>query len=298
MFNLEKPTIMKTVKDGYEDRKIEELLNPKYTPECRIIFATTPRGRIKNIRRYVRFGGVAAAIVIVAAIGIKSLFMEEIKAMPSPLASVEKALQEFGNLQSICVKFKLKNPLSDYGYPTKDYEQTGGYTSGTLYYLQQEEKGYMRIEWNDERKTTHISDGENETLMQGQDSLGEIVTKKARPLPDIIKFTDKKSIMEIKPEQIKTMTVFKSTGKIIIELLVPKRKGKFVLTFVAVPGKKGGTMKNVTEKIDKEEQNLLLVKASIIMGSDETEEVIFETESIEYNYPITKEQILNTSRLK
>lgn len=298
MFNLEKQKIMKTVENGYENKKVEELLTPKYAPECKIKFTAAHHSRIKNILRYARFGGVAAAIVIVAALGIKSLFMEEIKAMPSPLASVEKALQEFGNLQSICVKFKLKNPLSDYGYPTDAYEQTDGYTSGTLYYLKQEERNYMRIEWNDERNTTHISDGQNETLMQGEGSLGEIVTKKARPLPDIIKFTDKKSIMEIKPEQIQSMTVFKSTGKIIMELLIPKKKGKFVLTFVTMPAKRGGAMKNVADKTDTDEQSLLLTKASMIMGSGETEEVIFETDSIGYNYPITKEQILNTSRLK
>lgn len=286
---------MNTIDNDYETKKVEELLTPKFTPECKVKFTVEHRRRIKPcILRYARIGGVAAACVLAVAIGIKGLLVEEVKAMPSPVAMVERALQEFGNLQSICVKFKLKNPLSDYGYPTGAHELTDGYTCGTLYYLKQNEKNYMRIEWDDESNTTHISDGENETLMQGGVSLGEISSKKARPLPDIIKFTDKKSIMEIVPEQIHAMTVFNSTGQIIMELRIPDKKGEFVLTFASIPKQgEAGTI-----DVDNENQDLRLTKASMITGSGETEEIILETDAIEYNYPITKEQIFSTVRLQ
>lgn len=289
---------MKTVDNDFENKKVEELLSPKHAPECKVRFVTAHRNKTKLMLRYARIGGIAAAFVIAVAIGIKSVFVEEAKAMPSPLTSIEKSLQEFYNLQSIRIKFKAHNPLSDYGYPTEGCERTDGYTSGTLYYLKQKERSYMRIEWDDEKNTTHISDGENERLMQGEEEMGEIISKKARSLPDIIKFTDKKNIMNIKPEQIQAITVFKSTGQIIIELRMPERKGKFVLTFTATPKEGKATIKDVVIEKDGEEKGLLLTKAIIITGCDETEEVIFETDSIEYNFPITKELILSTSRLQ
>lgn len=278
-----------------ENKKVEQLLTPKHSPQCRANFSV-PTGNRKIMQRCIRISGIAALLVI-AVIITKNFLVEEAKAVPSPLASIERALQELAQLQSMRVEFRANVLFSDYGLPASSDEQEELFKNGTLYYLTQNGKSYLRIEWDDKEKTTHLSDGVNETVWQGGK---KVLEKKGniRVLPDLMEIVNSHAVSKITPENIQSITVFQSSKRMEMKVSVPRSNEMFVLTFAIVPEEKGINVPELYVDKNNKEQSLLLEKAVLKRVNGAEEDTILETLSITYNYPVTREAIMDTLRLQ
>lgn len=241
---------MKTQDINNSDRefeKVAEMLTPKFVRKNEFSF-TRPQNRFKKIMWTV--GGVAAMLVIVLTLAIKSI---------TPVSAAEvinDALVRLSNAKSVKADFALR------GVKTTDDEiytpdPAGDMIYGTLYILVKDDKIYNRVDWHDDEKNSIIYNGTEYLHING----GKIVNRHPSQFShEIFSITNLKSIEGMKDNLIKDADI--TTGDNIITV---KLRGKDILTYTG----------------EFNRNNKQLIKASVMAaGQDGKEKVMLETKSI------------------
>ena len=129
------------------DRRVEQLLTPRFAPSAEELRLPIPRPRRSPVwLNMLRIAGVVAAIVV----GL-FIFMEPTnEATAKTNEIIADALDALQNSDAFSVDFRMKATINNNGDETEYYkcDPNGEDIDGTLTLLKSEGKEYMRIEWS------------------------------------------------------------------------------------------------------------------------------------------------------
>ncbi|MBR6647884.1 MAG: hypothetical protein IKL29_00715 [Bacteroidaceae bacterium] len=260
-----------------EEKRVEQLLTPKYAPKCKVQFTVSKKRREINIRRGIRLAGIAAILSIVVVIGLRGIASEEMHAAVPANEWLEQALQQLQKRSSMIIEYRTSERIN-IGLPQKGNSMI----DGKLTFLRDNSTTYMREEYDDEYKTVAIYSKDSLYLWQN----GELQKKIIMPMrPARYEFLFINSIdkfiegdtLKCDAEDVKSITVLQKEKKIIIET-EPFADVACFLTFVAT-----------TATANELEHIRLALKDE--MGETHT---YLESTKILHNPPITKEAVLKT----
>ncbi|MBR3886944.1 MAG: hypothetical protein IKJ21_05035 [Alistipes sp.] len=129
------------------DRRVEQLLSPRFAPSVEEIKLPTPRHRKSPVwLNMLRFGAVAAVIVV----GLFLMFEPTNEATAKTSEVIAEALDALQNADAFSVDFRMKATINNNGDKTEYYkcDPNGEDVEGTLTLLKSGGKEYMRIEWS------------------------------------------------------------------------------------------------------------------------------------------------------
>ncbi|MBQ7963827.1 MAG: hypothetical protein IJ288_04570 [Alistipes sp.] len=129
------------------DRRVEQLLSPRFAPSAEEVKLPTPRPRKSPVwLNMLRIGGVAAAIIVGILFVIEPT--NEVTAKTSEV--IAEALDALQNADAFSVDFRMKATINHNGDETEYYkcDPNGEDIEGTLTLLKSSGKEYMRIEWS------------------------------------------------------------------------------------------------------------------------------------------------------
>lgn len=129
------------------DRRVEQLLSPRFAPSAEEIKLPTPRPRKSPVwLNMLRFGAVAAVIVV----GLFLMFEPTNEATARTSEVIAEALDALQNADAFSVDFRMKATINNNGDKTEYYkcDPNGEDIDGTLTLLKSSGKEYMRIEWS------------------------------------------------------------------------------------------------------------------------------------------------------
>ncbi len=129
------------------DRRVEQLLTPRFAPSAEELKLPTPRPRKSPIwLNMLRFGAVAAVIVV----GLFLMFEPTNEAIAKTSEVIADALDALQNADAFSVDFRMKVTENNNGDKTEYYkcDPNGKDIDGTLTMLKSGDKEYMRIEWS------------------------------------------------------------------------------------------------------------------------------------------------------
>ncbi len=129
------------------DRRVEQLLSPRFAPSVEEIKLPTPRPRKSPVwLNMLRFGAVAAVIVV----GLFLMFEPTNEATAKTSEVIAEALDALQNADAFSVDFRMKATINHNGDETEYYkcDPNGEDIEGTLTLLKSSGKEYMRIEWS------------------------------------------------------------------------------------------------------------------------------------------------------
>ena len=129
------------------DRRVEQLLTPRFAPSAKEVKLPTPRPRKSPVwLNILRIGGVAAAIIVGILFVIEPT--NEVTAKTSEV--IAEALDALQNADAFSVDFRMKATINNNGDETEYYkcDPNGEDIDGTLTMLKSSGKEYMRIEWS------------------------------------------------------------------------------------------------------------------------------------------------------
>ena len=129
------------------DRRVEQLLSPRFAPSVEEIKLPTPRPRKSPVwLNMLRFGAVAAVIVV----GLFLMFEPTNEATAKTSEIIAEALDALQNTDAFSVDFRMKATINHNGDKTEYYkcDPNGEDVEGTLTLLKSSGKEYMRIEWS------------------------------------------------------------------------------------------------------------------------------------------------------
>mgnify|MGYP003296733947 CR=1 FL=1 len=129
------------------DRRVEQLLSPRFAPSAEEIKLSKPKRPARRIwLNMLRIGGVAAAIIVGILFVIEPT--NEVTAKTSEV--IAEALDALQNADAFSVDFRMKATINHNGDKTEYYkcDPNGEDIEGTLTLLKSSGKEYMRIEWS------------------------------------------------------------------------------------------------------------------------------------------------------
>jgi hypothetical protein len=129
------------------DRRVEQLLTPRFAPSAEELKLPTPRPRKSPIwLNMLRIGGVAAAIIV----GLFIVMEPANEATAKTSEVIADALDALQNADAFSVDFRMKATINNNGDETEYYkcDPNGKDIDGTLTLLKSGDKEYMRIEWS------------------------------------------------------------------------------------------------------------------------------------------------------
>ncbi len=142
---------MKTENKDYfqeVDRHVEQLLTPRFAPSAEEIKLSKPKRPAQRIwLNVLRFGTVAAAIVVGLFIMFEPTNEATAKSSEQTIAEALAALQE---AETIRVEFRAKVIEGSDSIEPYTIARDGEVINGVLTILKSEDKEYMRVEWGDE----------------------------------------------------------------------------------------------------------------------------------------------------
>lgn len=130
-----------------QDRRVEQLLTPRFAPSAEEI--KLPTRPVTSKRRMwlnvLRIGAAAAVIVV----GLFLMFEPTNEATARTSEIIAEALDALQNSDAFSVDFRMKATINNNGDETEYYkcDPNGKDIDGTLTLLKSGDKEYMRIEW-------------------------------------------------------------------------------------------------------------------------------------------------------
>ena len=131
-----------------QDRRVEQLLTPRFAPSAEEI--KLPTRPVTSKRRMwlnvLRIGAAAAVIVV----GLFLMFEPTNEATARTSEIIAEALDALQNSDAFSVDFRMKATINNNGDETEYYkcDPNGQDIEGTLTLLKSGDKEYMRIEWS------------------------------------------------------------------------------------------------------------------------------------------------------
>ena len=129
------------------DRRVEQLLTPRFSPSAEEIKLSKPKRPARRIwLNALRFGAVAAVIVL----GLFLMFEPTNEATAKTSEVIADALDALQNADAFSVDFRMKATINNNGDETEYYkcDPNGEDIDGTLTLLKSSGREYMRIEWS------------------------------------------------------------------------------------------------------------------------------------------------------
>ena len=129
------------------DRRVEQLLTPRFAPSVEEIKLSKPKRPARRIwLNALRFGAVAAVIVV----GLFLMLEPTNEATARTSEVIAEALDALQNSDALSVDFRMKATINNNGDETEYYkcDPNGEDIDGTLTLLKSSGKEYMRIEWS------------------------------------------------------------------------------------------------------------------------------------------------------
>ena len=128
------------------DRRVEQLLTPRFAPSVEEIKLSKPKRPARRIwLNALRFGAVAAVVV-----GLFLMLEPTNEATARTSEVIAEALDALQNADAFSVDFRMKATINNNGDETEYYkcDPNGEDIDGTLTLLKSSGKEYMRIEWS------------------------------------------------------------------------------------------------------------------------------------------------------
>ena len=129
------------------DRRVEQLLTPRFAPSVEEIKLSKPKRPARRIwLNALRYGAVAAVIVV----GLFLMLEPTNEATARTSEVIADALDALQNADALSVDFRMKATINNNGDETEYYkcDPNGEDIDGTLTLLKSSGKEYMRIEWS------------------------------------------------------------------------------------------------------------------------------------------------------
>ncbi len=253
------------------DQRVEQLLTPRFAPSAEEIrLSTTPRGKSPVWLNMLRIAGVAAAIIVGLFIVLEPT--NEVIAKTNEV--IADALDALQNSDAFSVDFTMKATENNNGDETEYYkcDPNGEDIDGTLTLLKSGDKEYMRIEWSS--GVVQLFDEGNMRYKMWQN--GELKCDMERStfvfkLLELASLGGAKAIIKMADV---SMNIEESGDNIIVKALNEDKDVELEGVFSRTNGE------------------LLECGARTHIGNDEWVKVL--SAKIEYNYPVTVEQITAT----
>ena len=128
------------------DHRVEQLLSPRFTPSAEEVKLAKPKHSTRRIwLNALRIGSVAAVVV-----GLFLMFKPTNEATAKTSEVIAEALDALQNSDAISVDFRMKATPNDNGDDTEYYkcDPNGEDIKGTLTLLKSGDNEYMRIDWS------------------------------------------------------------------------------------------------------------------------------------------------------
>ena len=129
------------------DRRVEQLLTPRFAPSADEIKLAKPKHPARRIwLNALRIAGVAAVVVV----GLFLMFKPTNEATAKTSEVIAEALDALQNSDAISVDFRMKATINHNGDETEYYkcDPNGEDIEGTLTLLKSGDNEYMRIDWS------------------------------------------------------------------------------------------------------------------------------------------------------
>ena len=129
------------------DRRVEQLLTPRFAPSAEELRLPTPHPRKSPVwLNILRIAGVAAALVV----GIFAIVEPTNEATAKSSEVISEALEQLKSADSFRVEFRAKVIEGSDSIEPYTIARDGEVINGVLTILKSEDKEYMRVEWGDE----------------------------------------------------------------------------------------------------------------------------------------------------
>ena len=250
------------------DRRVEQLLTPRFAPSAEELKLPTPRPRKSPIwLNMLRIGGVAAAIIV----GLFIVMEPANEATAKTSEVIAEALDALQNADAFSVDFRMKATINNNGDETEYYkcDPNGEDIEGTLTLLKSGDREYMRIEWSS--GIVQLFDEGNMRYKMWQN--GELKCDMERSSFNfkLLKLASLSAAKAIIKTADASMNIEESGDNIIVKVVNEDSSVEL-----------GGVF-------SRQKDELLECGARARIGNDEWVKVL--SAKIEYNYPITVEQI-------
>ena len=261
---------MRTEQDNQNlDLRVEQLLTPRFAPSAEEFKLSKPKRPARRIwLNVLRLGAVAAAIVV----GLFLMFEPTNEAIAKTNEEViAEALDVLQNSDAFSVDFRMKATINNNGDETEYYkcDPNGEDIEGTLTLLKSGDREYMRIEWSS--GIVQLFDEENMRYRMWQN--GELKHDMERStfvfkLLKLASLGGAKAIMKMADV---SMNIEESGDNILVKVVNEDSSVEL-----------GGVFSRKNEE-------LFECGVKTRLGNGEWEKVL--SAKIEYNYPVTVEQI-------
>lgn len=253
------------------DQRVEQLLSPRFAPSAEEIkLSAPPRGKSPVWLNVLRIAGVAAAIVV----GL-FIFMEPTnEATAKTNEVIADALDALQNSDAFSVDFRMKATIDNNGDETEYYncDPNGEDIDGTLTLLKSGDKEYMRIEWSS--GIVQLFDGGNMRYKMWQNGELKCDMERSTFVFKLIQLASLGGAKAIIKTADVAMNIEESGDKIVAKALNEDKDVELEGVF------------------SRQNGELLECGARTRIGNGEWVKVL--SAKIEYNYPVTVEQITAT----
>ena len=249
------------------DIRVEQLLTPRFAPSAGELKLSKPKRPARRIwLNVLRFGAVAAAIVVGLFIMFEPTNEATAKSSEQTIAEALAALQE---AETIRVEFRAKVIEGSDSIEPYTIARDGEVINGVLTILKSEDKEYMRVEWGDE--VVQLFDEGNMRYKMWQN--GELKCDMERSSFNfkLLKLASLSAAKAIIKTADASMNIEESGDNILVKVVNEDSSVEL-----------GGVF-------SRQKDELLECGARARIGNDEWVKVL--SAKIEYDYPVTVEQI-------
>ena len=252
-----------------QDRRVEQLLTPRFAPSAEEI--KLPINPVTSKRRMwlnvLRIGAAAAVIVV----GLFLMFEPTNEATARTSEIIAEALDALQNSDAISVDFRMKATINNNGDETEYYkcDPNGEDIEGTLTLLKSGDKEYMRIEWSS--GIVQLFDEGNMRYKMWQNGELKCDMERSSFVFKLLKLASLSAAKAIIKTADASMNIEESGDNILVKVVNEDSSVEL-----------GGVF-------SRQKDELLECGARARIGNDEWVKVL--SAKIEYNYPITVEQI-------
>lgn len=261
---------MRTEQDNQNlDHRVEQLLTPRFAPSVEEVKLSKPKRPARRIwLNVLRLGAVAAAIVV----GLFLMFEPTNEAIAKTNEEViAEALDVLQNSDAFSVDFRMKAAINNNGDETEYYkcDPNGEDIEGTLTLLKSGDREYMRIEWSS--GIVQLFDEENMRYKMWQNGELKCDMERSTFVFKLLKLASLGGAKAIMKMADVSMNIEESGDNILVKVVNEDSSVEL-----------GGVFSRKNEE-------LFECGVKTRLGNGEWEKVL--SAKIEYNYPITVEQI-------
>ena len=250
------------------DLRVEQLLTPRFAPSAEELKLSKPKRPARRIwLNMLRFGAVAAVIVV----GLFLMFEPTNEATAKTSEVIAEALDALQNADAFSVDFRMKATINHNGDETEYYkcDPNGEDIEGTLTLLKSGDREYMRIEWSS--GIVQLFDEENMRYKMWQNGELKYDMERSTFVFKLLKLASLGGAKAIMKMADVSMNIEESGDNILVKVVNEDNSVEL-----------GGVFSRKNEE-------LFECGVKTRLGNGEWVKVL--SAKIEYNYPVTVEQI-------